>query len=90
MLQYHFTWKTLSAVAGITFWNFYFRRFAGAIRSPQVIEFLEHLLRHLGGKLLIVWDGLPAHRSRAVWEFVRQQRGRIWLESLPAGLRPIP
>ena len=77
MLQYHFNWKTLSAVAGITFWNFYFRLFAGAIRSPQVIEFLGHLLRHLGGKLLIVWDGLPAHRSRAVWEFVRQQRGRI-------------
>ena len=45
MLQYHFTWKTLSAVAGITFWNFYFRLFAGAIRSPQVIEFLGHLLR---------------------------------------------
>jgi DDE superfamily endonuclease len=84
VLQYHFNWKTLSAVAGITFWNFYFRLFAGAIRSPQVIEFLGHLLRHLGGKLLIVWDGLPAHRSRAVWEFVRQQRGRIWLEFLPA------
>jgi transposase len=84
VLQYHFTWKTLSAVAGITFWNFYFRLFAGAIRSPQVIEFLKHLLRHLGGKVLIVWDGLPAHRSRAVWEFVRQQRGRIWLEFLPA------
>jgi len=84
VLQYHFNWKTLSAVAGITFWNFYFRLFAGAIRSPQVIEFLGHLLRHLGGKVLIVWDGLPAHRSRAVWEFVRQQRGRIWLEFLPA------
>ena len=34
--------------------------------------------------MLIVWDGLPVHRSRAVWEFVRQQRGRIWLEFLPA------
>ena len=38
----------------------------------------------LGGKVLIVWDGLPVHRSRAVWEFVRQQHGRIWLEFLPA------
>ncbi len=84
MLQYHFNWKTLSAVAGITSWNFYFRLFAGAVRSPQVTEFLAHLLRHLGGKLLIVWDGLPVHRSRAVWEFVRQQRGLIWLEFLPA------
>jgi transposase len=49
-----------------------------------VIEFLTHLLRHLPGRLLIVWDGLRSHRSRLVWEFVRQQRGRLWLEFLPA------
>ncbi len=34
-------------------------------------------------KLLIVWDGLPGHRSRATWEFIRQQRGRLWVEFLP-------
>ena len=84
VLQYHFNWKTLSAMAGVTWWNFYFRLFPGAIRSPQIIVFLSHLLRHIPGKLLIVWDGLPGHRSRAVWEFVRQQRGRLWLEFLPA------
>ena len=84
MLQYHFTWKTLSAMAGVTWWNFYFRLFPGAIRSPQIILFLTHLLQHIPGGLLIVWDGLPGHRSRAVWEFVRQQRGRLWLEFLPA------
>ena len=83
VLQYHFNWKTLSAMAGVTWWNFYFRLFPGAIRSPQIIEFLSHLLRHIPGKLLIVWDGLPGHRSRAVWEFVRKQRGRLWLEFLP-------
>ena len=84
MLQYRFNWKMLSAMAGVTWWNFYFRLFPGAIRSPQIIEFLAHLLRHVPGKLLIVWDGLPAHRSRAVWDFVQQQRGRLWLEFLPA------
>jgi hypothetical protein len=67
VLEYHFNWKTLSAMAGVTWWNFYFRLFPGAIRSPQVIEFLSHLLRHIPGKLLIVWDGLPAHRSHLVW-----------------------
>ena len=64
VLQYHFNWKVLSLVAGISWWNFYFRLFPGAIRSPQIIEFLAHLLRHIPGKLLIVWDGLPGHRSR--------------------------
>jgi transposase len=70
--------------AGVTWWNFYFRIFPGSIRNPQVVEFLEHLLRHLPGKLLIVWDGLRSHRSRMVWDFVRQQRGRLFLEFLPA------
>jgi transposase len=55
----------------------------GPFRSPQVIEFLSHLLRHIPGKLLIVWDGLTAHRSRLTWEFIRQQRGRLWVEFLP-------
>ena len=27
MLQYHFNWKTLSAMAGVTWWSFYFRLF---------------------------------------------------------------
>ena len=84
MLQYHFNWKTLSAMAGVTWWNFYFRLFPGAIKSPQVVEFLEHLMRHLPGKLLIIWDGLRSHHSHLVWDFVRQQRGRLWLEFLPA------
>ena len=84
MLQYHFSWKTLSAIAGVTWWNFYFRVFPGAIRSAQVVEFLRHLSRHIGSKLLVIWDGLRSHRSKLVWEFVRQQQGRIWLEFLPA------
>jgi hypothetical protein len=77
VLEYHFNWKTRSAMAGVTGWNFYFRLFPGAIRSPQVIEFLDHLQRHLGGKLLIVWDGLRSHRRRLVGDDVRTQRGRI-------------
>jgi len=36
------------------------------------------------GKLLIIWDGLRSHHSHLVWDFVRQQRGRLWLEFLPA------
>ncbi len=84
MLQFHFNWKTLSAVAGVTWWNFYFRLFPGSIRSPQVVEFLTHLLRHIPGKLLIVWDGLRSHRSHLVNQFVARQKGRILLEFLPA------
>src|SRR5437879_9212413 len=70
VLQYHFNWKVLSAAAGVTWWNFYFRLYPTTIRGPQVIDFLGHLLRHLPGKLLVVWDGLSAHRSHMVRDFI--------------------
>ena len=63
VLQFHFNWKTLSVMAGITWWNFYFKLFPGAIKGPQIIEFLQHLMRHLRKPLLVIWDGLPGHRS---------------------------
>src|SRR5713226_8006906 len=63
VLQYHFNWKTLSAMAGVTWWNFYFRLYAGAVKKEQVLDFLQALLRHLQRPLLIVWDGLRGHRG---------------------------
>jgi hypothetical protein len=76
----------LSAMAGVTWWNFYFRLFPGTVRSPQVVEFLTHLLRHLPGPVLVIWDRLQTHRSRLVRDFVAAQQGRLTLE-LFAGVR---
>jgi transposase len=84
VLQYSFNWKCLSAIAGITIWNFYFQLYPGSIKAPQLILFLRHLRRHIPGKLTVIWDGLPAHRSRLVREFVAEQKGAIELEYLPA------
>jgi len=84
VLQYHFNWKLLSAAAGITWRNFYFRLYQGTIRTAQVLNFLGHLLRHLPGKLLIIWDRLPQHRARLVREFVAAQGGRLVTEYLPS------
>jgi transposase len=84
ILQYSFSWKQLSVIAGISFWRFYFRFFPGSIKSPQIVEFLKALQATLGRKLLIVWDRLQAHRSRLVRDYVEAQRGQIALEYLPA------
>ena len=83
MLQYQFNWNLLSAMAGVTFWNFYFRLFKGTIRSPQVVEFLTHLLRHIPGQVLVIWDRATTHRSQMVRDFVADQNGRLTLERLP-------
>lgn len=84
VIQYSFNWKQLSVIAGVSFWRFYFRLFPGAIRAPQCVAFLKALKRHIGEKLLIIWDGLPVHKSRAVRRYVDATRGAIQIEFLPA------
>ena len=84
VLQYSFTWNHLSAVAGVTFWNIYFKLIKGAVRAPEFVAFLKNLRRHLANrKLLIVWDRLPAHRSRLVRDYAESQAGAVQLEFLP-------
>jgi transposase len=84
VLQYSFSWKQLSVIAGISYWRFYFRLHPGAIRTPQVLEFLKALQVTIGRKLLIIWDRLQAHRAKLVRQHVEAQRGAIALEYLPA------
>jgi len=74
----------LSAIAGITLWNFCFRLYPGSVRGPQVVGFVQQLSRHLTGKLLVIWDGLPCHRSRRVRQYLGGQAGRMVIEQLPA------
>lgn len=62
----------------------YFQAYEDAIRSAEVIRFLTHLLRHIPGKLLIVWDGAPIHRSKAIRQFLSEgAAARIHLERFP-------
>jgi transposase len=84
LLFHHFTWDNLAAIAGLSWTNFYFRLFEGSIKSPQVIEFLGHLQRHIPGKLLIIWDGAAIHRSKLIRGYLKTLKGKIWVERLPA------
>ena len=84
VIQETFGWKSLSVIAGMTLWNFYFQIHPGSIKSEQVVEFLKALLRHLRVPLLILWDGAAIHRSKIIKDFVAGTNGRLTLESLPA------
>src|SRR3712207_8887288 len=55
-----------------------------AYKGPAVARLLKHVLRHIPGKLLIMWDGAPIHRSQAIKDFLAQGAARrIHLERLP-------
>jgi len=83
VLQYHFNWKTISVAAAMTVWNFYFQIFEKAVGKEELIIFLAYLVRYLKSPWWIVWDRLPAHRSRLVREFLDSLGGQMVIEYLP-------
>ena len=55
-----------------------------AYRGIDVVRFLKHLARHVSGKLLVLWDGAPIHRSQVVKEYLSHGAAqRIHLEQFP-------
>lgn len=86
ILRFPLSWKHLSAISAITPNGQLFMSVQeGAFNSISIVNFLKHLLRQIEGKLLIIWDGLPAHRGKAIKEFLREgATQRIHLEQLPS------
>lgn len=56
----------------------------GAVRSPQIVRFLRHLRRHIRGPILLLWDGLHAHRSLETQAYIRSQSSWLTVHRLPA------
>jgi transposase len=85
VLTYPLTRDHLSAVSAITpEGTLYMMVQDRSFHSPDVVRFLKHLLRHIPGKLLIVWDGSPIHRGHVIRDFLREGgAARILLERLP-------
>jgi transposase len=49
------------------------------------LELLQDLKVELRGKkLLLIWDGLPAHRAKEVHEYIKSQKRWLRVERYPA------
>lgn len=52
------------------------------IRSPEVVAFLQHLLRHLRGPIVLLWDDSRPHKSHLVERFL-DRHPRLPVERFP-------
>jgi transposase len=86
ILQEWYTRDHLSAISAISpEGRLYFHCQDRAINSADVVAFLEHLLREVPGRMVIIWDGAPIHRSYVIKEFLASGAAqRLHLERLPA------
>jgi hypothetical protein len=90
-LTHRFNWKKASMAAGLCYGvrgggaQLCFHVQAGNYDTDTLIQVLGELRRFLGGeKATLLWDGLPAHRSRAMRAWLATQRHWLVVERLPA------
>src|SRR3712207_507073 len=85
MLRLPWTHDHLSVMRAITeHCQLLSRTWTGAINGPRVVALLQHLLRRVPGKLLVIWDGALIHRCRAVKQFLAEGGAqRLKLLALP-------
>ena len=76
-------WSVIGAITSTG--KVYFRMYPHSIKGKQVVAFLHHLLQHIAGKLLVIWDGLSAHRGQTVKDFLNAGgTTRVHLQRLPS------
>ena len=59
-----------------------------SFKGADMPSFLRHLLAHVAGKILVVWDGCPIHRSKEVKKFcLKKQMGAFGWSSFQGIVR---
>ena len=83
-------WKRLSVAGALAFrWDgrrarFFFQTQPGSYTDRMLIAFLRDLRRHFRRQAaILIWDGLPAHRSRVMRDYLARQRRWLTVERLP-------
>ena len=60
-----------------------FRVFQGTLRAPMFVDFMRRLRRQSTGKVYLIVDGHPVHRSRLAKDFVAEHAADFRLIQLP-------
>jgi transposase len=60
-----------------------FMVFEGKFQNPVFIEFMKRMLKQIKGKIYLIVDGHPVHRSAAASTFVAENAQRLRLIRLP-------
>ena len=90
VIRHRFKWKRASLAAALCYGSrgggaaLAFHHQVDAYNTDTLIQALGELGRFLGGqKATLLWDGLPAHRSKAMAAWLRRQRSWLVVEPLP-------
>ncbi len=90
VLRHAFNWKKLSICSALAFrWDgrrtrLLFSIVADSFTDAKLIHFLAEARKEFRRRrLIVVWDGLPSHRSRRMKQYLDTQRHRLTVVRLP-------
>ena len=89
VLRHRFNWKRLSLAGALAYEpdgsdaHLVFELRPGAYNDETLIEFLSDVQAIERRPVLLIWDGLPAHRSRRMTDWLRNQADWFCVEQLP-------
>ncbi len=90
VLKHRFNWKRLSLAGALAYEpdgsdaHLVFQLRPGAYNDQSLIEFLTDLNElEQQRSVVLIWDGLPAHRSGAMRDWLASQRHWLQVEPLP-------
>ena len=89
VLRHRFNWKRLSLAGALAYEpdgsdaHLVFELRPGAYNDEMLIQFLSELNEIEQRRVLLIWDGLPAHRSRRMSDWVASQSAWLSVEQLP-------
>jgi transposase len=85
------SWKSLTMAGLIRFTpsgnnpQAMFRLQPGSMKAPDFVKLLQDVKKEMcGKKLLLIWDGLPAHKAMLVKEYIASEKTWLRVERYPA------
>lgn len=89
VLRHSYRHDRLSVISAVTVsprqWRMglYFRCHRKNVTGVEVVGFLQYLLRHLAGLVVLLWDGGTIHRRQEVQTYLRKVRSRLHVHRFP-------
>lgn len=90
IIRHHFNWSRINTIGAITCKpdgsnpGLLLHLQRTSISKESIVAFLEALHKEVAGQIVLLWDGLPAHKSIVVKEHILTNKDWLTVERLPA------
>lgn len=90
IIRHHFNWERLNTIGAIACKpdgsdaELLLHMQRTSVTKESIVAFIDVLRKEIAGPVVLLWDGLPAHRSLVVKDHIEAQKDWLTAERLPA------